>query len=148
MTTHNRPIHLDDFRIRACYADTDSAGVIHHARILEFFERSRTEWLDQLGASPRQLEENLGLLLVIREVTLRFYKPGHLDDILGFSHQITHRGNSQLTLEQSAYRVNDAANQTPPADEGRIASATFHLVCVNMSTMKSHPIPAMITAVA
>ena len=41
---------LDNFHIRSCYADTDAAGVIHHARYLEFFERSRTEWLERLGA--------------------------------------------------------------------------------------------------
>lgn len=144
MTMANLPTCFDDFRIRACYADTDSAGVIHHARILEFFERSRTEWLDQLGAGPRQLEQNLGLLLVIREVILRFYRPGHIDDILGFTHEITHRGNSQFTLEQAAYRINDPSLPSTPSEDNRIAGATFQLVCVNLTTMKSHPIPAMI----
>ena len=46
---------LDNFHIRSCYADTDAAGVIHHARYLEFFERSRTEWLERPGAGPTEL---------------------------------------------------------------------------------------------
>lgn len=146
MTTHKPPTVLDSFRIRACYADTDSAGVIHHARILEFFERSRTEWLDSLGAGPRLLEDKLGLLLVIREVILRFHRPGNLDDILGFSHRISHRGNSQFTLEQAAFRVSTSAHDSAPAEENCIASGTFQIVCVSLATMKSHPLPAMIEA--
>ena len=38
MINHDIPDLLEGFTLRACYADTDAAGVIHHARILEFFE--------------------------------------------------------------------------------------------------------------
>ena len=57
MTRIDSPQLLQEYAIRACYSDTDAAGVIHHARILEFFERSRTEWLHRLGAAPGQAAE-------------------------------------------------------------------------------------------
>lgn len=132
---------LDHFEIRACYADTDAAGVIHHARYLEFFERSRTEWLDRLGAGPIELEGKLGHVLVIRETTLAFHQPGRLNDKLKFSHEVTHKGRSQLTLVQKAFRTPAEPDMAIEDDANLLVTATFHLVCVDTRVMKSTPLP-------
>lgn len=137
---------LDNFHIRSCYADTDAAGVIHHARYLEFFERSRTEWLVRIGAGPTELEGKLGHVLVIRETTLAFRQPGRLNDQLGFSHEITHKGRSQLTLVQKAYRTPVDSSVTIEDEANLLVTATFHLVCVDTRTMKSTPLPAAFDA--
>jgi len=133
---------LDQFSLRVCYADTDAAGLIHHARYLEFFERSRTEWLERMGAGPERLQGDLGLALALRETTVRFHKPGRLNDRLMFTHEITHRGRSQLTVEQSAYRVTHSGATLD--DTPLLASATFHLVCINLTEMRSVPLPESI----
>ncbi|MEY4328575.1 MAG: hypothetical protein RL703_394 [Pseudomonadota bacterium] len=132
---------LDHFHIRACYADTDAAGVIHHARYLEFCERSRTEWLDRLGAGPTELEGKLGHVLVIRETTLSFHQPGRLNDQLHFSHEVTHKGRSQLTLVQKIYRSNMLPNTALDDEANLLVTATFHLVCVDTKVMKSTSLP-------
>ncbi len=132
---------LDHFHIRACYADTDAAGVIHHARYLEFCERSRTEWLDRLGAGPTELEGKLGHVLVIRETTLSFHQPGRLNDQLHFSHEVTHKGRSQLTLVQKIYRSNMLPNTALEDEANLLVTATFHLVCVDTKVMKSTSLP-------
>jgi acyl-CoA thioester hydrolase len=132
---------LDHFHIRACYADTDAAGVIHHARYLEFCERSRTEWLDRLGAGPTELEGKLGHVLVIRETTLSFHQPGRLNDQLHFSHEVTHKGRSQLTLVQKIYRSNILPNTALDDEANLLVTATFHLVCVDTKVMKSTSLP-------
>ena len=132
---------LDHFHIRSCYADTDAAGVIHHARYLEFFERSRTEWLDCIGAGPTELEGKLGHVLVIRETTLTFHQPGRLNDQLVFSHTVTHKGRSQLTLVQKAFRLSTDAAIITEDDANLLVTGTFHLVCVDTNTMKSTPLP-------
>jgi len=137
---------LADYSIRACYADTDAAGVIHHARLLEFFERSRTEWLERIHAGPKALED-LNLLLIIREVTLRFHRPGRLNDRLGFTHRISKLGNSQFVLDQSVFVLQDDELE-PPDQQAPLASATFHLVCISIDKMKSHPLPSMIVNAA
>lgn len=132
---------LDHFHIRACYADTDAAGVIHHARYLEFCERSRTEWLDRLGAGPTELEGKLGHVLVIRETTLSFHQPGRLNDQLHFSHEVRHKGRSQLTLVQKIYRSNMLPNTAIEDEANLLVTATFHLVCVDTKVMKSTSLP-------
>ncbi len=132
---------LDHFEIRACYADTDAAGVIHHARYLEFLERSRTEWLDRLGAGPTELEGKLGHVLVIREANLAFHQPGRLNDKLQFSHEVTHKGRSQLTLVQKVFRTPAEPNIAIKDDANLVVTATFHLVCVDTKIMKSTALP-------
>ena len=137
---------LSGYTIRACYSDTDAAGVIHHARLLEFFERSRTEWLERIHAGPKTLEA-INLLLIIREVTLRFHRPGRLNDILRFSHRISKLGNSQFVLEQSIFTVPYGSLQVPGAEQC-LASASFHIVCVSIDNMKSQPTPSTIVNAA
>lgn len=144
MINHDIPDLLEGFTLRACYADTDAAGVIHHARILEFFERSRTHWLYRIGAGPKQLD-SMSLLLIIREVTLTFLQPGHLDDQLYFAHQITKRGNSQFALTQTLYRdFNPAAETLEEKQLQLLATAKFQIVCINTDSFKSNPLPAAI----
>lgn len=141
MNTSQTSTPLENFLLRACYSDTDTAGVIHHARFLEFFERSRTEWLDRMGAGPHQLKQQ-HLLLVLREITLNFHQPGRLDDQLQFTHQIVHIGNSQFTLEQKAFRLEEDTEKTAHSIESSLlASAIFHIVCVNTESMKACPLP-------
>lgn len=132
---------LDHFHIRSCYADTDAAGVIHHARYLEFFERSRTEWLERKGAGPSELEGKLGHVLVIRETTLAFHQPGRLNDQLYFSHEITHKGRSQLTLVQKVYRAPADTKVALEDPSNLLVTATFHLVCIDTKVMKSTALP-------
>lgn len=141
MNNQNPAPALENFILRACYSDTDSAGVIHHARILELFERSRTEWLNRIGAGPSALSHH-NLLLILREITMNFNQPGRLDDQLIFTHQIVRMGNSQFSLEQKIFRLNESTvNSSNPADSDLLASAIFHIVCVNTETMKSRTLP-------
>ena len=64
------------FLFRVCYSDTDAAGFVYHARYLEIFERSRSEWLQQRGLSPTKLINEFGILLPVREITMNFHKIG------------------------------------------------------------------------
>jgi acyl-CoA thioester hydrolase len=67
---------------RVCYSDTDAAGFVYHGRYLEIFERSRAHWLAQRDLTPTILINDYGILLPVRELSMHFYKPGRLDDLL------------------------------------------------------------------
>lgn len=116
---------------RVCYSDTDAAGFVYHGRYLEIFERSRAEWLAQKGLSPTKLIDELNIVMPARELTMNFYKPGRLDDILYIDQVIEHRSRTQVTVKQTAQR------KLPDSDELQvIASATLHIVCVDTGTLK------------
>ncbi|MBU3567122.1 YbgC/FadM family acyl-CoA thioesterase [Polynucleobacter alcilacus] len=123
---------------RVCYADTDAAGFVYHARYLDIFERSRAEWLAQRNLSPTKLIDEFNMLLPVRELTMHFYKPGLLDDILYIDQVIEHRGRTQVKVKQNAMRkIKDGENE----DMEVIASAVIQLVCVDTSTFKPKAFP-------
>jgi len=116
---------------RVCYSDTDAAGFVYHGRYLEIFERSRAEWLAQRNLSPSKLIQEFGIVMPVRELTMNFYKPGRLDDILYIDQVIEHRGRTQVTVKQTAQR------KLPDSEELQIiASASLHIVCVDTTSLK------------
>ena len=116
---------------RVCYSDTDAAGFVYHGRYLEIFERSRAEWLAKKGLSPTKLINEMNIVMPVRELTMNFYKPGRLDDILYIDQIIEHRGRTQVSVKQTAQR------QLPNSEQLQaIASATLHIVCVDTNTLK------------
>jgi acyl-CoA thioester hydrolase len=126
------------FLFRVCYSDTDAAGFVYHARYLEIFERSRAQWLYQRDLSPSKLVAEFGILLPIREITMKFHKPGRLDDLLSIDQVIEHRGRTQIVVKQTASRV----NVDKPNDEMELlASAVIHIVCVDTTTIKPKGLP-------
>ena len=131
MTTTNSNIPTFIYTHRVCYSDTDAAGFVYHGRYLEIFERSRAEWLAQRGLSPTKLANEFNMVMPLRELTMNFYKPGRLDDILYIDQVIEHRGRTQVTVKQTAQR------KLPDGEEFQvIASATLHIVCVDTNTLK------------
>jgi acyl-CoA thioester hydrolase len=116
---------------RVCYSDTDAAGFVYHGRYLEIFERSRAEWLAKRGLSPTKLINEFNIVMPVRELTMNFYKPGRLDDILYIDQIIEHHGRTQVSVRQSAQR------KIPDSEELQvIASATLHIVCVDTISLK------------
>ena len=119
------------YTYRVCYADTDAAGFIYHGRYLEIFERSRAEWLAQRGLSPTKLINEFNIVMPVHELTMKFYKPGRLDDILFIDQLIERRGRTQISVIQTAQRkIIDSE------DLEVVASAILLIVCVDTRTLK------------
>lgn len=140
MTTHTNPnLFVFTYIHRVCYSDTDAAGFVYHGRYLEIFERSRAEWLSQKGLSPTKLANEFSMVMPLRELTMNFYKPGRLDDLLYIDQVIEHRGRTQVTVKQTAQR------KLPDSEEMQvIASAVLHIVCVDTNTLKPKVWPACV----
>lgn len=123
---------------RVCYSDTDAAGFVYHGRYLEIFERSRAEWLAQRDLTPSKLINEFGILLPVRELSMHFYKPGRLDDLLYIDQVIEHRGRTQVVVKQNAQRkIQNGDTQEMQV----IASAILHIVCVDTTTLKPKALP-------
>ena len=123
------------FLFRICYSDTDAAGFVYHARYLEIFERSRSQWLQEHGLSPTKLINEFDILLPVREITMNFHKPGRLDDLLSIDQVIEKRSRTYIAVKQTAKRI------TEGADPELIASALLHIVCVDTTTLKPKGLP-------
>lgn len=76
------PTHSSiDIEIRVRYQETDGQGRVHHANFITYFEQGRTELLRATGRTYRQLEEE-GLMLVVAEMTVEYFRPARYDDLL------------------------------------------------------------------
>ena len=130
-TTSNPNPSIFTYIHRVCYSDTAAAGFVYHGRYLEISERRRAAWLPQRGLSPTKLIDEMNIVMPVRELTMNFYKPGRLDDILYIDQVIEHRGRTQVSVKQTAQR------KLPDSEELQvIASAVLHIVCVDTNTLK------------
>jgi len=71
--------HEIDIRVR--YQETDGQGRVHHANYFTYFEMGRTELLRAAGYDYRKLEEE-GILLVVFDITCKYFRPAVYDDVL------------------------------------------------------------------
>lgn len=115
---------------RIYYQDTDAGGVVYHASYLNFLERARYEWLRELGFTVDIMIRSHKMIFLIRSLSIEYFKPAVLDDLLDITVQVTDIGRSRITLQQQILR-----------EQGTLASATVHAVCVGAETLKPVSIP-------
>lgn len=70
-----------DARLRVRYAETDQMGQMYYGRYAELFEVGRVEALRSLGFPYRRIEES-GVILPVRDLSIRYRKPVRYDDEL------------------------------------------------------------------
>ncbi len=117
--------------VRIYYEDTDAGGIVYHARFLHYGERSRTEYLRDLGFENSALEKELGIGFVVRNIDIDYLKPAVLDDFLTVTTSVTAIKNTSFTMTHSMRNQCDEL----------ICEMAVALVCVNMKAMKPERIP-------
>jgi acyl-CoA thioester hydrolase len=118
------------------YEDTDAGGVVYHTGYIRFFERARTEWLRGLGFSQARLADEVGVLFTVVKMTVRFFKPARLDDLLMVSARAESAGGASLEFGQEVRHESGTL-----LAEGRVRVA-----CVDARTMKPRRLPAELVA--
>jgi acyl-CoA thioester hydrolase len=107
--------------IRVRYAETDQAGMAHHAAFLPWFEEGRVELLRRLG-KPYQEFEAEGLYFPVREAFCRYWLPARFDDVLRLATVIEEVGGASIRF---GYRM------TRESDEVLIAEGYTLHACVD-----------------
>jgi acyl-CoA thioester hydrolase len=116
--------------VRVYYQDTDAGGVVYHSTHLDFLERARYEWLRELGFNANSLINDHKTHFMVRSITIEYFKPAVLDDLLHVSAQVTEIGRSRITISQET-----------SCDNVRLTCATIHVVCVGTDSLKPVSIP-------
>jgi len=120
--------------VRVYYEDTDAAGLVYHSNYLKFMERARTEWLRAGGHSARSLASGPGIRFVVREMTMRFFSPARLDQLLEVRTRLARRGGASLVFEQSIH--DDSATL--------LCAAEIGVACLDAMTHRPKRIPEFI----
>lgn len=94
-------------------------GLAHHAAYLLWFEIGRTELIREVGLSYRELEEDLGVLLPLIEVSVHYRAPARYDDLLTIRTRLIELGGVRIRF---GYRID--------RDEQLLAEGlTVHATC-------------------
>lgn len=146
--SNNEPFSIP---IRIYYEDTDAGGIVYHTNYLKFMERSRTEWLRNLGIEQQTLlEQSIGF--VVKSLSMENSKAALFNDMLSISCQVVELKKASMLFKQHAFRVTDSAkihkNNTnatkmsvPPE---LLVSAEVRVACVDLRKMKPIAIPDFI----
>jgi len=99
-------------QVRVYYEDTDFSKLVYHANYLRFMERGRTNYLRLLGTDHRALFEETqneapGFAFVVRSMTIDFFKPAFMDDVLDIVTIPEEVKGASITLLQQCRRGGD-----------------------------------------
>ena len=116
--------------VRVYYENTDAGGVVYHAEYLKFFERTRTEWLRNLGFEQTELRTQHGVVFVVRSAALQFLRPAKFDDELIVLARMVNLRRCAFEFEQEIWRGAE-----------KLVTAHVVVVCVNAEEFKPVAIP-------
>ena len=94
---------------RVIYGDTDQMGVVYYANYLRWFEKGRSEFLRQIDLPYSTIEEQ-GFHFPVTEVSCRYFKSAHYDDVITISTQLTSVGRATLNFDYTISREGDSAS--------------------------------------
>ncbi len=121
------------FPVRVYYEDTDAAGVVYYANYLKFMERTRTEWLRQLGFEQTDLRQKHQIIFVVKHVNIDYRRPAKFNDMLQITTQVLKLGKASITVLQKVKRT-----------DNDLCTAIIKLGCVHIDNFRPHPLPFVI----
>ena len=108
------------FKTKVYYEDTDAGGVVYYANYLKFLERARSEAIYSLGYTNKGLNEQYGILLIVKSCNIEYKKPARFEDVLEIISEVVSFSKTSILMKQLILRNKDL-----------ISEAEIHLVAVN-----------------
>ena len=122
--------------IRIYYEDTDCGGVVYYGNYLKYFERARTQYLEERGLSVAGLMKE-GTVFVVVHAEVDYRSPARYGDTLvietvvsdmtaasfTFSHVIRERESQRVVVEGSARLATiDGSGKVKRLDKAMLAA--------------------------
>jgi tol-pal system-associated acyl-CoA thioesterase len=97
--------------VKVYLEDTDAQGIVYHANYLKYFERTRTDYLEEHGAGLKGAQD-LGYRFVVHALSVQFHKPAVLGDRLEIVTTVHKRSPFRLVFEHRAFRAGEQEPRT------------------------------------
>lgn len=122
--------------IRIYYEDTDCGGVVYYANYLKYFERARTQFLEQRGCSVAGLMAE-GTVFVVVRTEVDYRSPARYGETIvietavsditpasfTFSHVLREKTSGRIVVEGSArLAATDGNGKVKRLDKGLVAA--------------------------
>jgi acyl-CoA thioester hydrolase len=99
-------MYTHETRLRVRYAETDQMGQMYYGRYAELFEVGRVEALRSIGFPYKRIEES-GVMLPVRELSIRYHRPARYDDEVTMRTTITALPSVRIHFR---YELRDASD--------------------------------------
>jgi acyl-CoA thioester hydrolase len=115
---------------RVAFSDTDAQGVVYYGRYMPYFDLARTEYHRHLGS------RHLGYVdFAMRAITVEYVAPARFDDLLEVFVRVERVGNTSITYDHAAYRIDEDGGDT------LMCTAKATAVCIALDERKAVPVP-------
>jgi len=119
-------VKFDEIQIKVRYGETDKMGVVYHGNYPQYLELGRIEWLDKLGFSYKEMEDN-GVMLPVFSLQINYKKSACFGDVLTLKTRLKKMPTVKIEFDYEIY------NQ-----EGELLTlANTVLAFINMETNES-----------
>ncbi|MBR9921672.1 MAG: acyl-CoA thioesterase [Bacteroidetes bacterium] len=71
-----------DFHKRVRYAETDQMGYLYYGNYAYYYEIGRVEMMRSLGLSYQKMEKQLGIMMPVMHLEVRYLRPAFYDDLI------------------------------------------------------------------
>jgi acyl-CoA thioester hydrolase len=126
--------HTTTIRVR--YSETDRMGYVYYGNYPQYYEVGRVETLRNLGFPYKKLEDS-GILLPVRDLSIRYYKPAIYDQLLTIETIIPEMPQRTIRFD---YNILDE-------EKTRLNSGSTTLVFVKAESMRPCKIPEFLEEV-
>ncbi len=89
-------------QVRVRYGETDQMGFVYYGNYPLYFEVGRAEAMRQIGMTYKQMEE-MGVYMPISKMEIRYFRPGHYDDLLTIKTIVNQMPTSRMVFDYEMY---------------------------------------------
>ena len=107
--------------IKVYYEDTDCGGVVYYANYLRYFERARTQFLEDRKVSLAGLQK-IGVIFTVVDAAIHYKSPAFYGDTLSVNALIEGVKGSSFTVHYTIRRK---------GDDTLIVTGSTRMACVN-----------------
>jgi acyl-CoA thioester hydrolase len=75
-------MYTHDFQKRVRYGETDQMGYLYYGNYAQYYEIGRVEMLRSLGLTYKAMEEELGVMMPVLALQMRYVRPAFYDELL------------------------------------------------------------------
>jgi acyl-CoA thioester hydrolase len=75
-------MYIHDFQKRVRYGETDQMGYVYYGNYAQYYEIGRVEMLRSLGMTYKEMEKEMGVMMPVVNLEIRYLRPAKYDDLL------------------------------------------------------------------
>ena len=92
-----------DTQLRVRYGETDQMGYLYYGHYAQYFEVGRAETIRSLGISYKEMETDLGIMMPVMSLQMRYVRPALYDELLTIRTTLRQLPESTMTFHHEIF---------------------------------------------